>query len=166
MDNKYLFFNYDNKRERAFVYQIEEGFNYQIYFPDRPTRKHRTSAGSLVGWWRFLPESGELVVITKSWKDCFYLRQFDIPAIFPVNGERVLLDEARVQELRRRFTNVIVLLDNDRTGLAALAKYRRVYGLPVFHFAMRGPKDFADYLKAYQVPGVLHLIETFKAAYL
>ena len=70
-----------------------------------------------------LPETGDLLIITKSMKDVMTLYSLGYNAIAP-NGEGYNLDKQFLEFLEYRFDNIVVLFDNDVAGLEAA---RRIY---------------------------------------
>ena len=92
--------------------------SWQIYSPLSPKGekfKTRNIKGYIIGY-DLLPKNGKWLVITKSKKDVMCFDKLGLPAIASMN-ERVwehLLDIR--EELDNRFTNKIILFDNDETG--------------------------------------------------
>lgn len=73
-----------------------------------------------------LPKHGEILVITKSMKDCMTLYSLGITAIAPIS-ENCFLSEAQYKRLKERFKHIVVFYDNDRPGLRAMIKIRKEF---------------------------------------
>ena len=71
--------------------------------------------GYIFGWQQ-LPGNGELIFITGGEKDVLTLAAKGYNAI-SLNSETSSLDQSIADELKQRFNNIIVLYDNDATGL-------------------------------------------------
>ncbi len=118
-----------------------------------------------------LPEFGDLLVITKSYKDVMCLRKFGIYAIAPMS-ETYLLSDEQFTDLYNRFDNIIMLFDFDRAGIRQTQKYKRVFELPYLFFTdgTRSTidftvKDFAAYVRKFGPDKTLKLIKETKDYY-
>ena len=65
-----------------------------------------------------LPETGDILVITKSYKDCRVLRNQGVNSIWFQN-EGMVPNKAILTQLCNRFKSIYVWFDNDQTGLAS-----------------------------------------------
>lgn len=99
---------------------------------------------NIIQGYRQLPENGEYLVITKSLKDILVYNLLDISAIAP-QSEGILLKENIIEELKSRFTNIIVNFDYDLTGVSSANKYKKKYGLKSMFF--KEYKDISDTLE-------------------
>lgn len=95
-----------------------------------------------------LPKNDDYLVITKSMKDVMLLHEFDIPSIAPVS-ETVFLTDSHYKKLKDRFGKLILLYDNDYTGIKFMNKIRKKYDVMPLWLPFNGPKDISDYYKAY-----------------
>lgn len=136
----------------AYAYvERKEGFvSYKIYQPfNKKGRKWQTNMDkTTIGLWTKLPEKGDRVCICSSYKDAMSLwANTGIPAV-AIQAEGFSISEHAQKDLRDRFTDVIIILDNDEPGLKyaeSLAKatgFRNVT-LPQFD----GGKDISDLYK-------------------
>lgn len=124
---------------------------WRIYFPGRKKMKFLSSWNkSMVQGYNQLPESGKVLVITKSLKDVMAMYAFGITAIAP-NGEGIFIPDEMVENLKTRFKFIVVMYDNDRAGLKGMAKIRRKY--PDFAYVWIDRKykckDFSDLREMY-----------------
>lgn len=79
-----------------------------------------------------LPKTGELLIITKSFKDIGTLYRFGINAIAP-QSETLLLSPEIIEDLKQRFTTIYSLMDYDRTGILLALQMRKLYNIkPLF----------------------------------
>lgn len=76
-----------------------------------------------------LPEKGEEVIITSSMKDIMVLYKLGYNAIAP-QSETQKLDEELMKELKERFHRVLLLFDNDLTGIRSSKMHYEHYGIP------------------------------------
>lgn len=161
-----------NKKDPGFVYYF--GMHkiipqYKLYFPLRNNfRFLQNTNHEIIQGWHQLPEEGETLVITKSFKDVGALWGFGFPAIAPM-AETVLIKPEQFEELNNRFFDIYTLFDRDRTGMVASQLYRKSYNTTPLLFDSEGlfrkesePKDFTDHLKAYGNMYIVDLIEAYK----
>ena len=140
-ENNYVLDNLKN----TFTY-IEYGTVTQVYFPlaKNTNRRRFISVLSHLGNLNNIPVKGELLVITKSKKDCFYLSLFGIPSVYIMN-ESITLESSLFEKLKQRFPHIVFLFDNDRAGKRCAVRHRQKYNKEVFVFVPKG-KDFTEYL--------------------
>lgn len=128
----------------------------KIYRPFHSKRFTGNCVADDIGEIDSLPDYGRLLVISKSYKDCRVIRNYNYTSIWFQNegmipSERILLD------LSKRFTNIVVFFDNDEPGMKACKKVVDVINniftnkakglnLPV-NLLHHGIKDPADLFK-------------------
>lgn len=97
-----------------------------------------------------LPSKGNLLVITKSLKDCIALRAYKIPACAPCS-ENLFIKDNILDDLKSRFKHIIVIFDNDKTGLTNMWKIRKQYPELKYFFIPKSfkAKDFTDFRRKY-----------------
>lgn len=114
---------------------------------------------SVLGLWTLLPKKGERVFICSSVKDALTLMcNCTLPAIC-MQGEGYDVSNTVINELKQRFTEVFVLLDNDPPGIKDAEKLCEQTGftnliIPPFDAG----KDLADYRKAYGHDSFVQLV--------
>lgn len=137
----------------AYVYvEHKEGKDtYKVYQPYNTNgfkwrNKHDRSVISL---WTKIPETGDKVCICSSMKDALCLScNLMIPAI-ALQGEGYGISDTAANELRRRYKEVLICLDNDKWGiedskkLAEKTGFRNIILPPV-----EGAKDISDIFKS------------------
>ncbi len=131
------------------IYSYKVYNNFQIYAPlSERSYKFRMNLTDydLIGYEQ-LPESGDIVIITKSGKDVFTLHGLGYDAVAPA-GEHRPIPDAVIDDLKARFKQVIILYDNDKAGMEGAAKiasktgFRQVY-IPIDSSC----KDISDYIE-------------------
>jgi len=82
--------------------------------------------------WNMLPKTGDILVITKAFKDIGTLYEQDIPAIAP-QTETSLISQDIINELKNRFKKIYSLMDYDNTGIHLAWTMRELYQIqPLF----------------------------------
>src|SRR5690606_14990145 len=99
------------------------GFNegrIKIYRPygDENSKWFTNCTQNDIGAINTLPQEGELLIITKSYKDCAVLRNQDIDTVWFQN-EGQIPSPTILRNLCKRFKKVLVWFDNDSTGIKA-----------------------------------------------
>lgn len=141
----------------AFAYQFSDTL-IKIYFPLRKkkgqVRFFNTDNTVLEGFSQ-LPESGDFLIVTKSYKDVMALSEYNIPAVAPAS-EPTGLNPFVIDILRSRFPKIYSLMDNDWVGRRAAIKLKQQYDIPPIIFPVGEPKDFTDNTKKY---GSLYMLD-------
>lgn len=106
--------------------------------------------------WENLDESGDLVVLTKSYKDVIEYRNLNINAISLPSETSIFKKEVK-EELDKRFNKVIVNLDNDRQGVESTNKIVNEFDLSYFY--INKEKDLSDYVRVYGVDKAKKMID-------
>jgi hypothetical protein len=144
-----LNYSWQNKNP-GYVYILKKG-QYKVYFPYKRDFRFLSNAFIAQGV-DLLPESGELCVITKSYKDVMCLYELGITS-FALANEVVLPTEEQVQWLRNKFDVLLSLYDFDLTGIKTANQMRKKFNIKPF-FLTNGrfrtenfhAKDLSDYI--------------------
>lgn len=147
-NNKYIFGT--DKYAYAFVEHKEDKVTLKIYQPFNKSgykwsNKHDKSVISL---WTKVPEYGDKICICSSLKDALCLwANLNIPSI-AIQGEGYNISNTAINELKRRYKQIYICLDNDKAGLLDADKLAKSTGfkniiLPEFN----GGKDISDLYK-------------------
>ena len=90
---------------------------WRIYMPHRKEFRviGNVSTKTIQGF-KQLPKSGNILVITKSMKDVMCLHSMGVIAIAP-NSETQFVSDKVLEELKQRFKYIVLLYDNDLTGV-------------------------------------------------
>ena len=105
---------------------------------------------SVLGLWTKMPEKGKAVCICSSIKDALCLMSNLLIPCICLQGEGYPMSDTAVKELKRRFTDVYLCLDNDETGKTdafKLAEKHCFINVVIPDFPEG--KDISDYMKAY-----------------
>ena len=104
---------------------------------------------SVISLWTKVPETGDKIVICSSLKDALCLwANTSIPAI-AIQGEGYGISNTAINELKRRYNNVYILLDNDEAGLRDGEKLSESTGfINLVLPNINGAKDISDLYKS------------------
>lgn len=136
---------------------------WRCYFPKRTSYRFITNwPTKKIQGYEQLPKNGKLLVITKSMKDCMTLYSMGISAIAP-NSETQFISEKILEDLKSRFSNIIVLFDNDYTGISFMNKLKKKFPELLYTWIpfKYESKDISDFYKKYGKNKTLDLIKTF-----
>lgn len=131
---------------------------WRIYYPlNRKNRWISNWKKTMIQGVHMLPkDGGDLLVITKSLKDCMSLYECGITAIAP-NSENLFLTDAQWDKLVIKFRRIIILYDNDQVGVESVNKFRKLHKKLIPVFIKRSiSKDFSDLCK---VKGTSKMLE-------
>lgn len=91
-----------------------------------------------------LPKEGELLIISKAMKDIACWKSLGYWSIATCS-EVVLIPKDVMEDLKKRFKKIIVILDNDEAGITTMNKYISTYSLACYHVPLStGYKDIAE----------------------
>ena len=134
---------------------------WKIYYPFRKTfRFIGNIKTTTIQGYNQLPKKSKLLVITKSLKDCMVLYNLGIAAIAP-QSETQFIEENVLEDLRKRFKHIVLLFDNDQTGIEFTNKIKRKYNwiTPMIIPLKYNAKDISDFYKAYGRDKTIELIK-------
>lgn len=117
-DNKQYTFGAD-KYAYVYIERKEGNISLKIYQPfNKEGFKWCTNNdSSVISLWTKIPENGQILCICSSVKDALCLTcNTKIPAI-AIQSETTRLSKTAVKELKRRFNNIYIFLDNDVAGI-------------------------------------------------
>lgn len=135
----------------AYVERKEGKVTLKIYQPlvkDKRRKWSNKHDRSVISLWTKVPEYGDKICICSSLKDALCLwANTGIPAI-AIQGEGYSMSNTAISELKRRYKEVYILLDNDEAGIVDSLKLSESTGftnlvLPKFE----GGKDISDAFK-------------------
>jgi hypothetical protein len=147
----------------CYAYYFGDGL-YKLYFPKRKTQRFFTNVmfeDYLLQGYKELPESGELLIVTKSYKDVKSLRAFGIYAVAPQSESQILTKE-QYEKLSDRFTYIFCLGDNDSAGRWFCIKHQNEFKIPSLLFPWTMEKDFSDNVKRFGVEYMKELIQKLR----
>jgi hypothetical protein len=136
------------KSDPAYIYDFGNG-NIKVYFPLRKDKRFLCNTDILQGW-SILPKKGEILIITKSYKDVLVLHQLGYPSVAP-QSETQMISKKQFEYFSKRFKTIYSLYDFDLTGVRTANKMKKNYGIkPLFFTNGRfgtqdmGSKDVSD----------------------
>ena len=134
---------YVEHKEGKVTLKIYQPFNIKGY---KWSNKHDSSVISL---WTKVPEKGDKICICSSLKDALCLwANTGIPSL-AIQGEGYRISNTAISELKRRYNEIFICLDNDSAGIKDAQKLSEETGftnvvLPTFNEG----KDISDLYKA------------------
>lgn len=136
---------------------------WRCYFPKRDSYRFITNwPTKKIQGYDQLPKKGKLLVLTKSQKDNMCLNSFGIAACSP-NSETQFISDSVLENLKSRFEYIVVLFDNDLTGIQNMNKLKKKYPELIYTWLPRssGAKDISDYYKLHKRAKTQQLIKDF-----
>jgi hypothetical protein len=130
----------------SFDYYKHEGiFRRKIYFPMKKTDRFISNIDTtVVQGWHMLPKTGgDLLIITKAYKDIGTFKSIGIYAC-ATNNETSFFPEKVVEKIKSRWKKVIIWWDNDNEGKKSAEKYSKKYKLQFVHTDEKDRKDPSD----------------------
>lgn len=100
-------------------------------------------------------QPGELLIITSSLKDVMVCHEAGYTAVAPQN-EHSSFDQSFLDEVNSKFDKIIVIYDNDETGLTQMKQCKEKYG---WDYAVPPMKDIADYSAATNIKSVKKFLD-------
>jgi len=136
---------------------------WRCYFPQKTNYRFITNWPSKkIQGYKQLPKKGKLLVITKSMKDTMCLYSMKITAIAP-NSETQWISDNVLEDLKSRFSNIVVLFDNDYTGISFMNKIKKRHPELIYTWIPRKyeAKDISDFYKKYGKTKTINIIKKF-----
>ena len=135
---------------------------WKIYFPtnkEHGIRFLNNLPNKKLQGYKQLKDSDDILIITKSQKDCMCFYEFGINAVAP-SSESTFCNEKQIEELKTRFKHIIVMYDQDKAGKHNMYKIRLKYP-ELDYFVIPNylkAKDFSDLVKLYGKEKVKELL--------
>lgn len=152
------------KNDPTYCYYFGQGL-YKLYFPARKEMRFwqniNQTTDDLTQGWNKLPTNGDLLFITKSYKDVVSMSTFGLVAD-AVLSETHLISSARMANYKNRFKTIYTLFDADQAGRRLAIKFLNVHGVPPLFFPKGWGKDFYDNVKIFGEIEMIKLIDQWK----
>jgi len=131
-------------------YWHEDIFRRKLYFPYEKNNRFISNIDTtIVQGWHMLPkEGGDLLIITKAYKDIGTFKSIGLYAC-ATNNETSFFPEKVIEKLKNRWKKIIIWWDNDDEGIKSANKYSKMYKIDYVHNDLDGPKDPSDYYKEF-----------------
>jgi hypothetical protein len=134
--NKGILWHRSTDKDPLFIYMWDKVKPiYKGYRPYAKETKGKFYANNVVGHIQgleYLPDSGDILIITKSYKDVIVWWKLGYSAIAP-HAETLFLSPFDIYDLQQRFKKIYVNYDNDETGVSKCIKFTTEYGLNYFN---------------------------------
>jgi hypothetical protein len=145
-------------------YYYQDGDHWQTYLPNASDKQQRFKTNvknhHLFGL-SFLPEFGDLVIITSSYKDVMLYETLGIPAVCRI-GESNIINEDDLYDLLLRFKRIILNYNNDITGITNANILKEKYPFLELYFTPVEEvleKDPTDYVRRYGIKSFVKDLE-------
>jgi len=142
-------------------YFHEDIFRRKIYFPFKTYNRFVSNIdNTVVQGWHMLPkEGGDLLVITKAFKDVGTFYNAGVYSC-ATNNETSFFPEPVVNKLKSRWKNIFLWWDNDKEGIKSGDKYADKYNLTFVHTPENSSKDPSDFFKDFGRESFIKLLKT------
>ena len=136
----------------SFDYYWHKGiFRRKLYFPMRKNNRFLSNIdNTVVQGWVLLPKKGNILFVTKGYKDICIFNMLGYWAIAP-NSEKTYIPDKVMQKLKNRFKEIYTWFDNDETGINGAISFGKKFGIPSCYNPLGEPKDPSDYVKEYSL---------------
>lgn len=134
---------------------------WRVYFPQRKENRFIGNVPTkTIQGFKQLPNTGKILIITKSMKDVMLFHELGIPACAP-NSETQFVSDSVLADLKKRFEYVCLLYDTDLTGVMFTNKLRKEHPelIPLLIPRRYGCKDLSDFYKKYGKSETVNLIK-------
>lgn len=105
---------------------------YRPFAPDPRLKFYSKNITNHIQGWDLLPEKGNILIITKSYKDVIVWYKLGYPAIAP-HSENMFISPFDLYELESRFKHIYINYDNDDTGVKKSIQYSSEHNLKYFN---------------------------------
>jgi 5S rRNA maturation endonuclease (ribonuclease M5) len=122
---------------------------HKLYRPFSKEDKWRSNFNERTVWGiDMLDYSIDILIITKSVKDCKLLKQY-VNNVIAVSSESIVLSNDIMYYLIKYFNNIYILFDYDKAGIETANRYVELFGIKSIFTDDKLQKDASDYYKMY-----------------
>lgn len=130
-------------KEPMYRYDFKEG--KQIYRPlSKKGRFTQNLPPNFLMGLEQLPDKGNILFITSSYKDVITLYKVGLNAVAPI-GESGIIDPKLLDDLEKRFEKIVILFNNDEAGISGTEKLLKER--PNYEYYFLSLKDPSDLVK-------------------
>jgi len=137
------------QRNYLYGYFRNDGSLYKIYLPKTPDQKFVKVANYVQGSEQLIGK--DYLIILSSLKDLMAFNRLSLPNIEAIapDSENSMIAESALQKLIdiHHYKKLIVLFDNDESGMKAMIRYKTRYHLDYIELPLE--KDLSDSVKKY-----------------
>lgn len=131
-----------------YAYKVDDKFKIYRPLASKYTKWRTDLNNTNIQGYAQLPDSGNLLIITKSLKDVMCLYEMGFNAISP-SSETTFIPDSTLQSLRSKWKHIIILYDRDAAGVGNARRYSKQYKLDaIFVHKKFKAKDVSDAVKA------------------
>lgn len=139
------------KKTLTIAYHFPDSNHVKLYFPEKKEDKwySNCSIQDVFGKYKidYYSRNTETLIITKSQKDRLFLDYHYGFASIATQNEGSYFDEDFIENIKAKFSRIIVLYDNDETGVAASINLCEKYGFE--RFFLDDAKDIFEHTKIF-----------------
>jgi hypothetical protein len=129
------------------VYGYDLISEWKIYRPFAKEMRFASGGSSLQGLHQ-LPDSGEKLIIQKSYKDVMLMYRMGLPSVAP-QAESIMITLDQHRMLSERFKEIYIWGDSDDAGRKFIHKHNDLYGYRVLMNDDNMTKDATDHVKKF-----------------
>jgi len=130
-----------------YAYKVDDRFKIYRPLASKYTKWRNNLTNANIQGYAQLPESGNLLIVTKSLKDVMCLYEMGFSAVSP-SSETTFLPDDVLESLHKRFKHIIILYDRDEAGVKNARRYSKQYKLDaIFVHKKFKAKDISDAVK-------------------
>lgn len=134
--NKGMLWHRSVDNDPLFIYMWDKKTPiYKGYRPYAKESRNKFYANNISGHiqgFDYLPDNGDILIVTKSYKDVIVWWKLGYPAVAP-HAETLFLSPFDIYSLQQRFKKIYVNYDNDETGVTKCIKFTTEHGLNYFN---------------------------------
>ena len=131
-----------------YAYKVDDRFKIYRPLASKYTKWRTDLTNDNIQGLKQLPDSGNLLFITKSLKDVMCLYEMGFNAISP-SSETTFIPDNVLQHLRSKWRQIVILFDRDEAGVKNARKYSKQHKLDaIFVHKKFKAKDISDAVKA------------------
>ena len=131
-----------------YAYKVDDRFKIYRPLASKYTKWRTNLHNTNIQGYAQLPDSGNLLIITKSLKDVMCLYEMGFNAISP-SSETTFIPDGTLQSLRSKWKHIVILFDRDAAGMKNARQYSKQYKLDaIFVHKKFKAKDVSDAVKA------------------
>ena len=131
-----------------YAYKVDDRFKIYRPLASKYTKWRTNLHNTNIQGYAQLPDSGNLLFITKSLKDVMCLYEMGFSAISP-SSETTFLPDSILQSLRSKWKHIVILYDRDAAGMQNARQYSKQYKIDaIFVHKKFKAKDISDAVKA------------------
>lgn len=137
-------------------------FLRKLYFPyaNQEGKWISNVDNTIVQGWNLLPkEGGDILFITKSFKDVMIFKLLGFWAVAPNNERSFIPKKVFEEKIKIRWKRIIIWYDNDATGIEGAEKFSKEFGIEYYHNPFDTPKDPSDFVELYGLQVFKELVD-------